>query len=132
MLDVCTSWHAAIDADPLLWPTAVLRARALKLEPIEEPGSSDAGPCEALTALKLNDERQLTALDAAAALSPRLRRLRLEGFAHQARTSLNRCTDLLDPCIATHLHRPASCLAPADGAGGGSAGSRASHPAGAA
>lgn len=103
MLDVCTSWAAAVQAVPALWPTAVLPAApaegcagqemnfGYRLERELRFCSNSGIPfalneAEMVMPQSMNSASQLAALRAAARVGTRVRRVRLEGDARtQAR-----------------------------------------------
>ncbi|KAL4457958.1 hypothetical protein ABPG75_012823 [Micractinium tetrahymenae] len=98
MLDVCNGWAAAVQAAPALWPTAVLATAPSEGCDGQEGNSgysyerelrfcSNSGVPFALSEAEMtmpqsmNSASQMAVLRAAAQVSPRARRIRLEGDA---------------------------------------------------
>lgn len=87
MLDVCSGWAAAIEAAPELWPTATLALPPTELNELEQgdrnvraarsvmEGFAYARMC----ASDQDEEAAWSMMERAAMLSPRCRRVRIEG-----------------------------------------------------
>ncbi|KAL4457932.1 hypothetical protein ABPG75_012797 [Micractinium tetrahymenae] len=95
LLDVCSSWAAAMEAAPHLLPTAVLHGPCLATEMVANrrwKEDRQLHPLEALQALLMDRQHAERQLDAAARLSPRQRRVTLRGFKGQVRLRSLRIT----------------------------------------
>ncbi|KAI7837324.1 hypothetical protein COHA_008839 [Chlorella ohadii] len=89
MLDVCGSWAAAIEAAPALWPTAVLALAPSALNEFELRKDEYATRDRSLTicpavdkvfdAIDSDHNAATSMVERAAALSPRCRRVRVQG-----------------------------------------------------
>ncbi len=89
MLDVCGSWAAAIEAAPALWPTAVLALAPSALNEFELRKDEYATRDRSLTicpavdkvfdAIDSDHNAAISMVERAAALSPRCRRVRVQG-----------------------------------------------------
>lgn len=111
MLDVCGSWAAAIEAAPALWPTAVL---ALGPSALNELGLRQAdfggiagwghpqSVCMAVDnvfdAIDSDRNAAVGMMDRAAALSPRCRRVRVQGDERVQVTNPPMALPLDDKC----------------------------------
>ena len=85
VLDVCEAWTAAIDADAGLWLEAVVRAPPLPTNYMVDAHFAGGADMRATSAAALHQHQaqKQQVLATVSALSPRLRRLRLEGFEQQ-------------------------------------------------